>query len=391
MEYQIDFEHIYNYSPDMCISVEAVTGKIISCNQTVLDVLEYTKEECLAMSLFQFYHPNQHDKVTENMISFSTKGVIIHTEFKLMKKNGGTVEVSMLLTPVKDQNGKIIYSNTVWHDISKIKDTERCLKAERERVELQNSIIEEKNKDFLDSVKYAKRIQCAILPSHNFIKKSLPDSFILYKPKDIVAGDFYWTETTENGVLFAAADCTGHGVPGALVSVLCNGALNRSVREFGLTVPGEILDMTRKLVIQEFEKSDDEVSDGMDIALCKIEGTTLTYAGANNPLWIIRDGAILATKANKQPVGVHTDYQPFTTHTIELQKGDLIYIFSDGFVDQFGGEKGKKYKPVKFKNFLLSIQEFPMAEQKDLLNKEFETWKGELEQIDDVCVFGVRI
>ena len=178
---------------------------------------------------------------------------------------------------------------------------------------------------------------------------------------------------------------------GALVSVVCNNALNRSVREYGLTDVGEILGKAREIVIQEFEQSDEEVKDGMDIALCSLEGNTLKYAGAHNPLWVIRNGEILETKANKQPIGQFDNLKPFTTHTFELQKGDTIYIFSDGYVDQFGGEKGKKFKAKAFRELLLSIQDKSMEEQKIIMNEAFETWRGNLEQIDDVCVIGVRV
>ena len=251
--------------------------------------------------------------------------------------------------------------------------------------------LEEKNTEIMDSIGYAKRIQAAILPPIKLVKEYLQESFILYKPKDVVAGDFYWMENKNNKILFAAADCTGHGVPGAMVSVICNNGLNRSVREYGLTDPGKILDKTREVVIQEFEKSEEEVKDGMDIALCSLEGTILKYAGANNPLWIIRNGEILETKANKQPIGKYTEPKPFTTHTINLIKGDSIFIFSDGFVDQFGGERGKKYKPANLRKLLLSCHDQPMEKQKKMLEEAFETWRGNLEQIDDVCIIGVRI
>lgn len=251
--------------------------------------------------------------------------------------------------------------------------------------------LEEKNKEITDSIQYAKRIQNAILPPLKVVKEFLADSFIIYKPKDIVAGDFYWLEHVKGKILFAAADCTGHGVPGAMVSVVCNNGLNRSVREYGLTSPGEILDKTRELIVEEFEKSEDDVKDGMDIALCCIEGDVLKYAGANNPLWIIRGGEVLETKANKQPIGKFENPQAYTTHSFNLQKGDTIYVFSDGFVDQFGGEKGKKFKAANLKKILLSIQDKPMEEQREILNKTFEKWKGELDQLDDVCLIGVRI
>ncbi|MDB4534378.1 tetratricopeptide repeat protein [Vicingaceae bacterium] len=253
-----------------------------------------------------------------------------------------------------------------------------------------NKVIEEKSLEITDSITYAKRIQQAILPQHSEFKLALKKCFVFYEPKDIVAGDFYWMHKKEDAVLFAAADCTGHGVPGAMVSVICNNGLNRSVREYGLTDPGEILDKTREIVIQEFEKSEEEVKDGMDIALCSIKDGNLKYAGANNPLLIIRKGIILETKANKQPIGQFDNPEPYTTHSFKLEQGDSIYIFSDGYLDQFGGEKGKKFKAKAFKELLLSIQDESMESQKKIIDDTFKNWKGNLEQIDDVCVIGVR-
>jgi serine phosphatase RsbU (regulator of sigma subunit) len=258
-------------------------------------------------------------------------------------------------------------------------------------IEEQKGMVEEKNQEILDSINYAKRIQTAILPPVPIVNEYLPNSFVLYLPKDIVAGDFYWMEKKDSKIFFAAADCTGHGVPGAMVSVVCNNSLNRSVREYGLTEPGRILDQTKELVVQEFEKSEEEVQDGMDIALCSLEGNKLKYAGAHNPLWIIRNGEILETKANKQPIGKYDFAKVFDTYEIELQEGDTIYVFSDGYIDQFGGEKGKKLKSKAFKNMLLEIQNMSLADQKNYLIEAFHKWKGDLEQIDDVCVIGVRV
>ena len=275
----------------------------------------------------------------------------------------------------------------------------------KDEVEFAHIQLEEKNREVIDSISYAKRIQSAILPSNKKINTSLPECFIVYKPKDIVAGDFYWLEnsinpiTKQDVVLFAAADCTGHGVPGAMVSVFCSNGLNRAVREHNLIDPGAVLDKTREIVIDEFSKSEEDdqekgfyqVKDGMDIALCSLEGDTLKYAGAHNPLWIIRKGEVIETKANKQPIGQFDKPTPYTTHTFELEKGDTIYLFSDGYVDQFGGEKGKKFKSKSFKDLLLGFQDRSMQEQQRVIDDTFETWKGELEQIDDVCIIGVRI
>jgi len=272
-----------------------------------------------------------------------------------------------------------------------------------------NFIIEQKNKEITDSISYAKRIQRAILPTDKTFSEAILQNFVLYLPKDIIAGDFYWLEHKNNNILFAVADCTGHGVPGAMVSVLCNNGLNRSVRESGITDPGEILDKTREFVVQEFEKSDEEVKDGMDIALCNLQfdldkvtlenkNTTalLHYSGANNPLYIIRKKAqgiheFIEIKPNKQPIGQIDKPKPFTTHTFELQKEDTIYIFTDGFADQFGGPRGKKLMYQPLRDLFLSIQENTMMEQKIMLETFFNKWKGNLEQVDDVCVIGIRI
>lgn len=262
--------------------------------------------------------------------------------------------------------------------------------AQKIEIEKAHEHLEEKSQEILDSINYAKRIQTAILPPNDQLKELLKDAFVLYLPKDIVAGDFYWLEPTISGFIYAAADCTGHGVPGAMVSVICNNALNRSVREYGLTNPGKILDKTREIVIDEFEKSADEVKDGMDIAMCKITGDSLEFAGANNPLWIIRDGTLIETKGNKQPIGKFDVLTAYDTHAVNLQKNDLVYIFSDGFADQFGGPKGKKYKSENFKQLLLSIADLSLVEQEKAVRQSFEDWKGSLEQLDDICIIGYR-
>jgi len=269
----------------------------------------------------------------------------------------------------------------------------RIIEDQKEQVDHAFHQLEEKNVQILDSIKYAKRIQTAILPPESLVNNYLHNSFILYKPKDIVAGDFYWLEPQDDHVLFAAADCTGHGVPGAMVSVVCNNSLNRAIREYKEIDPGKILDITRELVIKEFEKSAEDVQDGMDIALCNLKDNTLSYAGANNPLWIIRKGEdrIEEYKANKQPIGKYTRNDPYNSYQFELSQGDTFYIFSDGYIDQFGGPKGKKLKSAKFKKLLLSIQDKNMQEQHEFLDNYFKEWKGDLEQLDDVCVIGVRV
>lgn len=255
-------------------------------------------------------------------------------------------------------------------------------------------IIEEKQKKILNSIEYALRIQTAILPPQRKVKQYLEKSFILYKPKDIVSGDFYWMEIINDLVLFAACDCTGHGVPGAMVSIVCHNALNRAVREFGLTQPAAILDKTTELVIENFSNSEEKVKDGMDISLCAYNPKTKTiqWAGANNDLWLLQNGELIVTKADKQPIGMNDNKKPFTNHTFTLNNGDTIYLFTDGFADQFGGDKKeKKLTRKRFKEQLLLIQNLSIEEQGIALDNFITEYRKSVEQTDDILVIGVKI
>ena len=276
-----------------------------------------------------------------------------------------------------------------------------------------------KNQEITSSINYAKRIQSAILPDLSAYNHILPKSFIFYQPKDIVAGDFYWVVKPEEDVVyFGVADCTGHGVPGAMVSVVCHNALNRSVREFGLKSPAKILEQTRELVIETLEERDDVVYDGMDMALCKLNLKTreLEYAGANNSLYIIpknsataftnnnnleganysiHDGKenskLIEIKADKQPIARYHKIKPFTNHKLQLQEGDSIYMFTDGYPDQFGGEKNKKFNYRRFRETLLQNADIDMSLQKNELTRSLKDWMKEMEQIDDICIVGIQL
>ena len=257
----------------------------------------------------------------------------------------------------------------------------------------QKELVEERNKDILASITYAKRLQDAILPPLSIIKQYLPESFVLYEPKDIVAGDFYWMERTGDNILIAAADCTGHGVPGALVSVVCSNALNRTVKEFQITEPGKILDKVRELVLETFEKSESNVQDGMDISLCSIntKNQKIQWSGAYNSLWYIQNGELHEIPADKQPISKTDNPKPFVTHSLNLSKGDILYLFTDGYADQFGGPKGKKFKYKQLQDILLANAPRLMEEQNTILEGYLEEWKGSLEQVDDILVIGIRV
>lgn len=271
--------------------------------------------------------------------------------------------------------------------------------ADKQRLEAehQKEIVEEKQKEITDSINYARRIQNAILPSNRFFRENLPDSFILYLPKDVVAGDFYFLETLGDHIIVAVADCTGHGVPGAMVSVVCHNALTRSIKEFGYTDSDQILNKTRDLVLETFAKSEDQVNDGMDISICTINRKTgiLKHSGANNGLFLLRNNELLEYKADKQPIGKFLNPKPFTRQEIKIEQGDFFYLFSDGYADQFGGEEGKpggkKFKYSRLKTLLTEIHHKSVDEQKNVLNETLTLWRGDLEQIDDVCIIGFSI
>lgn len=259
----------------------------------------------------------------------------------------------------------------------------------------QKHIIVEKQREILDSIHYAKRIQDALLKEQEHISVHLPEHFILFKPKDIVSGDFYWALEKENNWYVAAADCTGHGVPGAFLTMLGTSFLNEINATEELLTPAEILNRLRARIIKELSQTgkDGGSKDGMDISLVRLNLQTkeMRWAGANNSLYLIRNNELNETKADKQPIGYADNLKPFTDHLFQLQKGDSAIIFSDGYSDQFGGPKRRKFMSKQLKETLISISSLEMKEQKEKLNKTFEDWKGEGEQIDDVTVIGIRL
>lgn len=265
----------------------------------------------------------------------------------------------------------------------------------------QKEIIEEKNKDITESIRYSKRIQQAVLPSADRLVKYFPDSFILSKPKDIVGGDFAWFSERDKKVVVAAVDCTGHGVPGAFMSVIGNSFMNEIVNERKMTRPDVVLEVLRESIIRSLKQRSREtgepqgMKDGMDIGVIRydLETKILSFAGAKNPMYLIRDGEMMVYKGDRFPIGVDADgvLIPFEGHDIPAQKGDCVYLFSDGYADQFGGPKGKKFMYKQFQELLLSIHDKDMEVQKFILEENLEKWKGSLEQVDDILVIGIRI
>ena len=288
---------------------------------------------------------------------------------------------------------------------NKTKKLFALIQKQKIEVESQKEIIEIKNKDVMDSIHYAKYIQGSMLPSAKAMNQLFPENFVLYKPKDVVAGDFYWTEKINNKPILAVCDCTGHGVPGAMVSIVACNALNRAIKEFKLSNPALIFDKVNELMQETFSKSDYEVNDGMDGVLCVFDYDTmkLHIAAANNPIWIVSQPTIKTDlweepwqlsqiSADKQPIGkFKEEVTPFSLKTVSVEKGEMIYLFSDGYADQFGGPKGKKFKYKQLQELLTSIAKLPITEQHTVLNETITNWQGNLDQVDDILIVGIRI
>lgn len=276
-----------------------------------------------------------------------------------------------------------------------------ALESQNKEILEHKALVEEKNRDITDSILYAEKIQQAILTSTDYMDRILPEHFIFYQPKDILSGDFYWAYGFKDAdgkfdkVMFAAVDCTGHGVPGALMSMIGNSLLNEIVVEMGTTEVDQVLNELRTQIIKAFGQTGavGESRDGMDMTICLWDKkrNVLEFAGAKSPLYVIRGSELLEYKGDNQPISYYPKSRPFSKQVIELLPGDMLYTFSDGFIDQFGGVQEKKFLSANFRKLLLEISDLPPQQQKERIIEAFENWKGDLEQVDDVCVFGVKV
>ena len=336
---------------------------------------EHTSELTQNQMQYEFDKQKEISKIEQNKIDLEKEAELKHQ--KLIRNSFVTGSALLLILAF------VIYKSLRQKNKANIE------------ISKQKEIIQEKNKDITDSINYAKRIQDAIFPDKEIKYKIFPDAFIMLHPRDIVSGDFYWFSEKNGKRLIAAADCTGHGVPGAFMSMIGNAFLNETVNEKGVTQPGQVLSELRYLVIKALKQTGagGEQRDGMDISLLSFSSdNTVEWAGANNPLWLIRKGELIEYKPDKRPISFYAGKGlPFTNHKIELQTGDSLYIFTDGYADQFGGPKGKKYKYAQLKETLLSIQNMPMLKQEEILMQKLKDWQGNLEQVDDICIIGVRV
>ena len=415
--------------------VTNIQGIITFANISLAKILGFIRPEELTGHFFTEF--NKTDNVQE--LTYTFKNIIENKkkldglEMEVLRVDGNSIHIEINAVPVL-KNGEIAGMQGVIHDITERKRAEINLKEKNEQIEAQNEqyikinkelafqneekekraaeliianilkateekykhVIEEKNLVITDSINYAKRIQQAKLPRKEEIFASLPQSFILFKPKDIVSGDFYFFHRNNQSVFIVAADCTGHGVPGSLMSMIGSEKLTDAVSLS--TDTSEILKYLNNGIKNSLHQSDsiESTRDGMDIAICSIDtkNRIVKYAGANIPLWLIRKGKteVEEIKGTKEAIGGFTeDNQHFDSHELKLQRGDSFYISTDGYADQFGGKDGKKLMKKKFKEILLNIQNKTMQEQEKHLDNFVENWKSGIEQIDDILVIGVRL
>lgn len=377
--------------------LDTVNGKLLSLEQMRLKSLHYYKR-MYAIKNNVFSDENKSAFV-KSEINFDQdkKDAIKKAEHEMLvsiaeaKKKRVTV---ISITAIGGLIVVIMFSIFILKLFRTTRKQKTVIEVKNIEVELQKKEIEEKNKDITDSINYAKRIQRALLREEEHVSKHLPEHFILFMPKDIVSGDFYWGYEKLDYWYFAVADCTGHGVPGAIMSMLGISFLNDILSTEAILSPAEILDRLRDRVIEELRQKNETIGnkDGMDISLVRVNLKTLEveWAGANNPLNYIQNNELLEIKADKQPIGYYPYSRIFTNHQLQLKKGDVVYIYSDGYADQFN-EDDKKMTKKRFKEELLKVSSFPLNEQKNKLSEFFINWKGQAEQIDDVCVMGVKL
>jgi PAS domain S-box-containing protein len=399
-----NYESIIDQANDAMLVIDIVNGRVHQSNPSAAQLLGYSKEELEKKSLFDLHPKEMLERSSSVVADVWEKGGLIYKDIPFVTKSGQIlpVECSAKVAPFAGRPAIVIYARDI---------TERL--AMEKAIQEQQHIIEEKNKDITDSINYAKRIQTAILPTEEEMAKVAKEYFVFYRPKDIVSGDLYWAASVKTTPadgkskqvsLLAALDCTGHGVPGAFMSIVGHTILEQTLTDEKVNSPAAALDYLNNGVIKTLkQKADDDFSikDGMDIAMVAIdqESRTLEFAGANNPLYIVRNGELIQIDGTKQPIGAYLkEAKLFNNNKVELQKGDCVYIFTDGIPDQFGGPKGKKFKYKQLQEILKLNCGKNMPEQKIAVEKAVDDWMNcesptgtTYEQTDDILIIGIRI
>ncbi|PBQ31224.1 hypothetical protein CNR22_05405 [Sphingobacteriaceae bacterium] len=372
------FFKVFNVAPGgMCLTENSL---LVEVNPMFENMFGHSRAEAMGKSNLALGTLREEEVMKVGEI-FRTTGKLFNEEVTCYHKNGKKVHCLVTTSTLLIGGKQLIL--TSFSDVTSLKK--------------QSATIAEQHKDLFDSVTYAKRIQEAIFSSPQTFHTVLPDSFLLLKPKSIVTGDFYWLEKKGNKIYVAAADCTGHGVPGALMSIIGHNIISKSLSPKNLTRPCEILNDLSSEIFKTLQQNLNShgVKDGMDISLISIdtENMVMEYAAARQPVYRIRNNELVKLMPDRFPIGIYTGQhlQEFNNQQISLQRGDTIYMFTDGYTDQFGGPEKKKFKALQFQKLLLSIQTFSMDEQKQILLKELSDWQEDCVQVDDIMIIGIKI
>lgn len=373
---------IFESSP-ACMSITTEERRYVKVNKRFVEIYGFEEAEVVGRNARELgiLDPTEHERVS-GMIR--EKGRIKNETIKCKSKDGRVIYAISSIEKLEINGQRYLVSSFL--DISPILQ--------------QQQLIEQQNKDLLESIRYAKLIQKAIFPTKEQLDAILAESFVLLKPKHIVSGDFYWIREHHDKIFIAACDCTGHGVPGAFISIIGNNLLSKCITDYGQTNPADILNQLNnefQNANQKIINSSYEIKDGMDIALCVIDKSKMTmeYAGAYNPIYQVKNGKLTKLETDKIPIHLfskNTD-KKFTSYQINIESGDSYYLFSDGYADQFGGEDRKKFNYRNFQELILSIQDLTMAQQREVFNKTIEEWKtkSDEEQTDDILIVGFKV
>ena len=409
----------YDQSIKFAVDALAIADKIddIEQKKNSCEVLSYDYRELKQFEKSLFYY-TRYTEEKDKLINVEGAKKLVQKEASLeYSKKEQEIKLAQererIIAEEKSQRQKfiiwgvgvglvlvILFAGFVFNRWRITQKQKQIIEEQKHEVDEQKKLVEEKNKDITDSINYAQRIQQAMLPHQKDIIRAFPESFVFFRPKDIVSGDFYWainsdTDPAQSKFFIGCCDCTGHGVPGAFMSLLNISFLNQAVKEKSITEPQLILNSVREGIMNALNPDGtSDAKDGMDAVLCVIDkqSNMLHTACANNPIWYVQNGAMLEIKPDKMPVGNHTNMgQSFTKNSIQLNSGDTIYLFTDGYADQFGGPKNKKFRYKQLQEVLLKNNHLPMKQQMNELERIFLDWKGTCEQVDDVLVIGIRI
>jgi len=381
-ESRTGFLKLFNSSP-VCMSITTPERVFVKANKKFMERFQYSEKEIIGRTSTEIgILDKEESKKVGNIIR--EKGKLTNEIVKCITKNGELVYTISSIELIEINGGNYLMSSFL--DITKIIE--------------QQKIIEKQHKEILESINYARHIQNSIFPSKEQIEEILPESFVLAKPKNIVSGDFYWIKKLGNKIFVSACDCTGHGVPGALISIIGFKLLSKFIGEYRFSNPAAILNQLNKeftVANKRIAATVQEMKDGMDIALCTIDVSTMTmeYAGAYNPIYLVRNGELIQLAVDKIPIHLFTNYtgKEFNNYEIKIERGDTFYLFSDGYADQFGGPKGKKFRYKNFQELILSVHSMPMIEQREIFDRTLEEWKDASgdEQTDDILIVGFKV